>query len=155
MRRYMSSDFGGHTVGSLIRNVLKLHNRLRVEVMGIGMMKVSALPRPARRRARSAPARRGAERGGGGGARQGDGTEWNLEMERSADKWLSIHGEPTRGESIHLMTNTRTSAPEAGPVFFLSLSPLARTAVKRKAAPRAAGMTDHAAAFAVDALEVA
>jgi hypothetical protein len=65
-------------------------------------------------------------------------------MERSADKWLSIHGEPTR-----------TSAPAAGPVLFLSLSSLARTAVKREAAPRAAGMTDHAAAFAVDALEVA
>ena len=57
---YMSSDFGGHTVGSLIRNLLKLHNRNRCEVAGIGMMK-------------------------------GDGTEWNLEMQASTDKWLSIH----------------------------------------------------------------
>ncbi|KAJ1486652.1 glycosyl transferase family 41-domain-containing protein, partial [Baffinella frigidus] len=73
---YMSSDFGGHTVGSLIRNILRIHNRNRVSVVGIGMMK-------------------------------GDGTEWNLEMERSTDEWLSIHG-----------------------------------------------MGDHAAAFAVDALEV-
>ena len=36
---YMSSDFGGHTVGSLIRNLLKLHNRNRCEVCGVGMMK--------------------------------------------------------------------------------------------------------------------
>ena len=36
---YMSSDFGGHTVGSLIRNLLKLHNRHRSHVCGIGMMK--------------------------------------------------------------------------------------------------------------------
>lgn len=73
---YMSSDFGGHTVGSLIRNLLKMHNRHRVEIYGIGMMK-------------------------------GDGTEWNVEMERSTDKFVSIFG-----------------------------------------------MTDHAAAFAVDACEV-
>jgi hypothetical protein len=58
---YMSSDFGGHTVGSLIRNLLKLHNRKRCEVCGVGMMK-------------------------------GDGTEWNMEMEASTDRWLSIHG---------------------------------------------------------------
>jgi protein O-GlcNAc transferase len=57
---YMSSDFGGHTVGSLIRNLLKLHNRNRAEVCGVGMMK-------------------------------GDGTEWNVEMQASTDKWLSIH----------------------------------------------------------------
>ena len=35
---YMSSDFGGHTVGSLIRNLLKMHNRHKVEVYGIGVM---------------------------------------------------------------------------------------------------------------------
>ena len=33
---YMSSDFGGHTVGSLVRNLLKLHCRRRVEVMPCG-----------------------------------------------------------------------------------------------------------------------
>jgi len=58
---YMSSDFGGHTVGSLIRNLLKMHNRHKVGIYGIGMMK-------------------------------GDGTEWNIEMERSTDKFVSIHG---------------------------------------------------------------
>ncbi|EKX33775.1 hypothetical protein GUITHDRAFT_81153 [Guillardia theta CCMP2712] len=72
---YMSADFGGHTVGSLIRNLLKMHNRHRVEIFGIGMMK-------------------------------GDGTEWNIDMQTSVDRWLNIHA-----------------------------------------------MTDHAAAFAVDALE--
>eukprot|EP00960_Hanusia_phi_P012341 360234-Hanusia_phi.AAC.1 len=57
---YMSADFGGHTVGSLIRNLLKMHNRHRVEIFGIGMMK-------------------------------GDGTEWNIDMQTSVDRWLNIH----------------------------------------------------------------
>lgn len=40
---YMSSDFGGHTVGSLIRNLLKMHNRNRVEIVGIGVRPIDLL----------------------------------------------------------------------------------------------------------------
>ena len=65
---YMSSDFGGHTVGSLIRNLLKLHNRKRAEICGVGMMK-------------------------------GDGTEWNMEMEASSDRWLSIDARCARAQT--------------------------------------------------------